>query len=336
MKIAVLYGGNSSERNVSLNSGLAVISALHKMGHDVLTVDPAFGGCIKEYEIKAVGELPPTEEELRGLPGSKNPHTIVEALNFISQKKVDVVFNALHGGIGENGALQAIMDVYGLRYTGSGSAASAIAMNKTLTKRIAETERVPSAAYVFLPRNTDQNQIDEIVRSKVSGKIVVKPNDDGSSVGLSIVDPGESLQQAFLKAASIGDVLFESFIDGRELTVAVLGDQTLPVVEIKPEGGVYDYKHKYTKGLTQYFCPAEIDLVVSKKAQEFAIKAFRSVGCKGYARVDFRMNQSGELFCLEINTLPGMTATSLVPKAAKAGGMEFEELVEKIIRLALP
>ncbi|HMV26642.1 MAG TPA: ATP-grasp domain-containing protein, partial [bacterium] len=195
---------------------------------------------------------------------------------------------------------------------------------------------VPSAAYVFLPRNTDQNQIDEIVRSKVSGKIVVKPNDDGSSVGLSIVDPGESLQQAFLKAASIGDVLFESFIDGRELTVAVLGDQTLPVVEIKPEGGVYDYKHKYTKGLTQYFCPAEIDLVVSKKAQEFAIKAFRSVGCKGYARVDFRMNQSGELFCLEINTLPGMTATSLVPKAAKAGGMEFEELVEKIIRLALP
>ena len=206
MKIAVLYGGNSSERNVSLSSGLAVISALRQLGHEVLTVDPAFGGCVTEYQLRAVGELPPTEEELCNLPGSKNPHVMVEALNFISEKKADVVFNALHGGIGENGALQAMMDVYGLKYTGSGSAASAIAMNKTLTKRIAEIDGVPSAPYVFMPRNADSSHIDEFVRSKISGKIVAKPNDDGSSVGLSIVNPGEPLDEAFQKAANIGDV----------------------------------------------------------------------------------------------------------------------------------
>ncbi|CUS92472.1 D-alanine--D-alanine ligase [Candidatus Kryptonium thompsonii] len=238
---------------------------------------------------------------------------------------------------GEDGTVQALLELRGKRYTGSGVLASAIGIDKNMSKIVFKHHGVQTPDWFIIKRNrVDPKEIQRKIESTFSYPCVVKPNDQGSTVGLSIVHCPEEIEPAIELAFKYSDiVLVEDFIEGRELTVGILGNMPLPVIEIIPKGGIYDYYHKYTKGVTEYIVPAKIPDSWTEKLQEQALTAFESIGCKGFARVDFRVTDKGEIFCLEINTIPGMTGTSLVPKAAKAAGIEFHELVDRIVKLAL-
>ncbi len=337
-KIAVLMGGNSAERNVSLASGAGIIAGLMKAGHEAIGIDTALGaGQISAHvqaESAGIKSDPPAITDLEAIPSE----TAVQTISSPDLKEVDLVFIALHGGMGENGTIQALLDLMGIPYTGSGVLASAAAMDKQIAKKIFISSGIPTADYFVMRADEINNDRDLIskIESSIGFPVVVKPNDQGSSVGLDIARDAASLYQIARIAAQYSDkVLFEKYIDGRELTVGVLDDQTLPVVEIKPHEGFYDYKHKYLVGQTDYVAPAPISMEEEKAVRDLALKAFQALGCRGYGRVDFRMSPDGELFCLEVNTLPGMTATSLVPKAAKAAGIEFPELLTRIAESAL-
>jgi D-alanine-D-alanine ligase len=258
----------------------------------------------------------------------------LKIMNEMILEAPDYIFNALHGGIGEDGHLQALMDLFKIKYNGSDAFASALAMNKALAKRQFETAGIRTPAYYLFPAQTHCDEAAKIIKSKLLYPIVIKPNEEGSTVGLSIVNKPEELETAWNNALPFGPILVEQYIEGRELTVAVLGDRALPVIEIIPEGGFYDYIRKYQKGKTEYVCPADLLKSAGEKVQLFALKAFEVLGCSGYARVDFRMGLDNQFYCLEVNTLPGMTETSLVPKAAKAVGIEFNELIKTIIELS--
>lgn len=315
LNILVLVGGDSAEREVSLSSGAEVARALEMLGHEVKTLDTGRG-------VETLGVF--TGEQL---PGNA----------LASFRQADCVFNALHGGVGENGTLQAMLDLAGVRYTGSGMFASAVAMDKYRSRIIFEAVGVPVPPLRFFGTIADARKfLDSREASELHFPVVVKPNTQGSTIGLSIVARQEDLERAFNLAAEHDSyVLVEDYIAGRELTVAILGKEALPVVEIIPKSGFYDYRAKYTSGESSYVCPAEIDDSVRTAAMDYAMNAFTTLGCDGYARVDFRLNEKNELFCLELNTLPGMTTTSLVPKAAKAVGMSFEQLLQRIVDLAL-
>jgi D-alanine-D-alanine ligase len=253
-------------------------------------------------------------------------------------KRVDLVFIALHGGAGENGTIQALLDMVGIPYTGSGVLSSAVAMDKLITKKIFIASGIPTPDYLikYSSEICDETILKEEIGKRIGFPVVVKPNDQGSSVGLDISYNANTLFSLAKKAAEYSDrVLFEKYIPGRELTVGILGSQTLPIIEIKARDGFYDYKHKYFPGKTDYLVPAPIGPEIEKRVRELSMHAFRALNCDGYARVDFRLSPEDELFCLEVNTLPGMTATSLVPKAAKAAGIEFPELLNRIVESAL-
>ena len=338
LKIAVLMGGNSAERDVSLASGAGIIAGLQKLGHETFAIDTALGAgqltAHRQAQNAGIKEEPPSVDVLSNISNE----TAIQTVSSPDLKQVDLVFIALHGGMGENGTIQALLDLTGIAYTGSGVLASAIAMDKDITKRIFIASGIPTADYIlkFSKDIVDENALINEINASVGFPVVVKPNDQGSSVGLDIADSPNELFKIAKKAALYSDkVLFEKYIDGRELTVAILGDRALPVVEIRPKGGFYDYHHKYTTGMTEYIFPAPISPDEDKRLREMGLMAFNALNCDGYARVDFRMNPAGELFCLEVNTLPGMTQTSLVPKAAKAAGIEFPELIDKISELAL-
>lgn len=330
MKIAVLGGGVSSERNVSLVSSAAMARAARTNGHEVCLIDAADGRELDFDTVSPVGETPP-EIASHGRTGA----VVLDILQRLADRHTDVVINGLHGGAGENGVIQSACDLFDLPCTGSGVMASAIAMNKAVSKELFIQAGVPTAPYVYLNREREFHTVREIVGQTFHYPVVVKPNEEGSTVGLSIVKEERELQTAWQKATSYGDVIVETYIPGRELTVAVLRGRALPAIEIRPEGGFYDYLHKYTKGKTEYICPAELPDAMTTEIQAHAVKAFEVLRCSGYARIDFRGHTDGRLFCLEVNTLPGMTETSLVPKAAKAVGMDFEQLVAAIIAAAL-
>ncbi len=336
MKIAVIMGGVSSEREVSLTSGMAILKAVQSLGHDGIGMDTAMG---KDNLITpgstGIHAQPPSLEQLRQLPAAQQGHILLDAVRFLSEQKTDLVFNGLHGGLGENGAIQSLLEIAGLKYTGSGPLASALAMNKMMAKRQFESVGVLTPAYLFFKKSTDYSAFKKKTESKFKLPVVVKPNEEGSTVGLTIVREWKELEDAWIKASALGDVLVEMFIDGREITVAVLGEEALPVIEIIPEGGFYDYEHKYQKGRTSYVCPADILKSMADKVKKFAVMAYQSLGCSGYARVDFRLGLDDRFYCLEVNTLPGMTETSLVPKAALANGMDFNSLISRIITLSL-
>lgn len=333
MKTIVLFGGFSSEREVSLVSGIAVGKALVSLGHEVILIDPAEGRkSFPDATPPSIHEQPPTAQELNGLPVTLDRQAFWAIMNEILTEKPDYVFNALHGGIGEDGHLQALFDMFRIPYNGSGALASAIAMNKALSKKLFETAGIRTPAWRVFPALTPFAEAEPVIKSSLRYPLVIKPNEEGSTVGLTIVQEPSRLEAAWTKALPFGAILAEQFIDGREITVAVLGDRALPVIEIIPEGGVYDYEHKYQKGKTQYVCPAELLKSAAEKVQLFALKAFDALGCSGYARVDFRMGLDNQFYCLEVNTLPGMTETSLVPKAAQAEGIGFNELINSIIR----
>ncbi len=341
MNIIVLTGGNSAERNVSLASGKAITNGLRDTGHNVKVVDPVFGAEQPDEEKifggrESIGGEFPTVKELNTYSSKK----VLECILSPHFDNVDIVFLGLHGKFGEDGKIQSLLEMREVKYTGSGVTSSAMAMDKDITKIMFGNCGIPTAPWFMLNKsNSDLTKVDESIKLKVGYPAVIKPNDEGSTVGLSIVQPDVEdvqLPDALNSAFSYSDkVMVEQFIEGRELTVGILGDEALPVVEIKPKDGFYDYVHKYTKGFTDYFCPADIPEKLTKDLQEKSLAAHRALNCRVYSRVDFRLNSKGESFCLEVNTLPGMTEFSLVPKAASAVGISFPQLLNRIIELSL-
>lgn len=338
LKILVLMGGTSAERDVSLVSGEAIVRALKEAGHQVLALDTARDQNLLsdngKYLPGGVKKRPPDVTELE----MKGKQLALEAIHSFDFSEVDVVFLALHGGQGEDGTIQALLDLTGKPYTGSGVLASALAMNKAMSKKIFEREGILTPEWFLIEDSelSDIISIQERIEKSFGFPCVVKPNDQGSTVGLTVVKERQDLGKAFDCAKEFSSrILIERYIPGRELTVGILGDTPLPVVEIIPEHGIYDYECKYTYGKSSYVCPAEIPEEKTKEIQSIGLLAFKALGCEGYARADFRYGEDGRFYCLEVNTLPGMTAISLVPKAAKALGIDFPELVDRIAGLAL-
>ncbi len=334
MNLTVLFGGTSAEREISLLSGYAMARAYEALGHNVTLLDPATGRTmgIKEYTIAPPHAVAPTPEEL----GTLNQGSIfVDSLLSDAVRNADVVVIGLHGVPGEDGTVQAVLELLGKKFTGSGSRSSALSIDKAYTKILIAAAGVPTPAWSFIPNSapeTIQATMTDAI-AKMKGGIVVKPNDQGSTVGLTISTQADFDFEAGIRLAwkySSG-ALIEEFIEGRELTVTVLNGEPLPIVEIVADGGFYDYHHKYTKGMTQYFAPAELPDDLTKKIQQSALSVYNCCDARGYARIDYRLKPDGSFYCLEINTLPGMTETSLVPKAAKAAGMSFEELCKRIL-----
>ena len=340
-------GGTSAERDVSLASGVRVVEALRSRGHEVLSVDTAHGilSAADEQALlggKVVKTIPPDVQALVRL-NAQLPSTLR------SLPKTDVVFLALHGGQGEDGTLQALLDLTGVPYTGSGHLASALAMDKDLSKHLFRAAGVPTPNWRMAPvigdwglgtgdsanRRPRSEFVAEVER-EIGLPLIVKPSKQGSTVGLSIVREAGQLWDAIDEAAKFDDeVMVEQFIAGRELTVGILGDEALPVGEIIPVHEIYDYECKYTAGMAREIFPADLTAEETRTVQDLARRAFRALKLRGYARIDFRMSADGVFHCLEANTLPGMTALSLIPQAAAAAGISFPELCERIVELAL-
>jgi len=286
LRIGVLMGGTSAEREVSLRSGAAVTGALKALGLRVVEIDA--GGDICEV---------------------------------LGSEKVDLAFIALHGGYGENGAMQGLLEVQGVPYTGSGIMASAIAMDKLVSKALFRDAglSVPESIVV-------EEAVDDI---PLTLPVVVKPSREGSSIGVAIVNEKNELRPAIEAALAFeGPALVERFISGREIQIGVLGSRVLGGVEVRPKGGFYSYEAKYTSGMTEYILPPELDDELYERAMEAGLKAHNSIGASGATRVDLLIDDSGTVYVLEVNTIPGMTETSLLPKIASLAGMDFPALVE--------
>jgi D-alanine-D-alanine ligase len=337
--ILFLVGGDSLERDVSFVSGRSMYDALIERGHTVIVGDPGRP------------EIPPSENAddiFAGVRISEAPPQI-DADVFSSRKafmeymcrfrdmKFDIVFNALHGGVGENGTLQACLDYLGIPYTGCGAVASALAMNKNLSKILAAAAGIPVIEGLYFDTKILQDAATmDRIENEVGFPMVVKPNQQGSSVGVSIVREASELPQALSAAAFLDrEIIVERYIDGSEITAAILGNEVLPLIEIRPKQGFYDYRNKYTSGASEYLVPAPIDPQTAEAIQSAAMRIYKTLGCSVYARVDFRLAKAGEHYYLEVNTLPGMTSNSLVPKAARAAGIDFEELLDRIIKLSI-
>jgi D-alanine-D-alanine ligase len=330
VKVTLLMGGRSAERDISLRTGAGIAQALERLGHQAIAIDAADGRRLGPAELQAAltagGAAPVTEDRSRA-EVSARAVSEADAVN-----EAEVVFLALHGGAGENGTVQALLELAGKPYTGSNVLASALAMNKAMSKRVFEREGIATPPWMLV---SSRSAGDVDTTSLGGWPLVVKPNEQGSSVALSFVSRPEDLGAALDQAFEYGEeVLIERFIPGRELTVAVLGDEPLPVIEIRPKGGHYDYESKYTAGRSDYFCPADLPAPMAERVQALGVQAARALGCAGVCRVDFRLDPSNEPYCLEVNTIPGMTPTSLVPMAAKARGLSYDQLVQRMLDLA--
>lgn len=298
-KIGVLMGGLSSEREVSLASGAAVLKALQDRGHNAVSID--------------MGR---------------------DAATQIQKSGIDLAFIALHGKYGEDGAVQGLLEIMGIPYTGSGILASAMGMNKTIAKQVFQSKGLLVGPYEVLYEGT-QDRVAAALDA-IRFPVVIKPHAEGSSVGVSLVFKREEVAAALELAFKYGnEVLIEKFIKGKEVQVGILGDRALGAIEIVPKRAFYDYEAKYEKGMSDHFFPARIPDAVYKKTLAAGLAAHQAIGCKGYSRVDFIIDDSGAPYILEVNTLPGMTATSLLPEIAKGVGISFPDLVEEIVRLAL-
>lgn len=327
MKVAVLMGGRSGEREVSFSTGRGIAQALRNLGHTVTSIDAADGITLPAGDESADAR---TLKTVRVMP----PDTMLSAIQVPAVRDADVVFIALHGRYGEDGTIQAALELAGKTYTGSGVLASALAMDKAMSKRVFEREALPTPHWMLIEAGVPGSALDT---SLLGGyPLVVKPNQEGSTIGLTIVRHPSELQPAIQRAAEYDtQVLVEQYIEGRELTVAVIGEVAYPVVEIEPKSGFYDYAAKYTKGMSVYTCPAQLDKELARHLRELAVEAAQVIGCRGVVRVDFRLSEDDEPYILEVNTLPGMTPTSLVPMAAAAKGMSYDQLVARTLDLAL-
>jgi len=294
MKVAVLFGGPSFERDVSLKTGEAVIEACK----------------INNYDVKAIII---NENYKKFLP---------------ILKQVDIVFNALHGTLGEDGTIQEWLEKNNIKFTGSGSISSALCMNKIESKKILKRNKFLTPEWVEFKEG--------LAITDISLPCIVKPSEQGSTFGLSYVEKAKDLKPAITNSQKFDNTtLIEKYIPGKEITVGIINEIPMPIVEILPKNKIYDYKCKYTAGMSDYNCPADIDESISKKIMSDSVKIFKLLGCSGYSRIDFIIDKNENHYFLEINTLPGMTSTSLLPIAAKAQGLPFSDLVKKIIHLGL-
>jgi D-alanine-D-alanine ligase len=330
MKIAVLFGGTSDERDVSIASGSQVVKALREAGHEVVPVDTAKGvlqGADEERLLGAgVAPLPPARDQLDLLRNGD----LTALIRAPELARVDVLFLALHGGTGEDGTLQALLEVAGIPYTGSGPLGSAVAMDKDVSKRLFRYAGIPTADWLMAPAPAAE------VRERIGYPCVVKPSKQGSTVGLTVVKRPEQLEAAIAEAFGFDDeVMIERFVPGRELTVPILGDEALPPGEIFPQGEIFDYASKYQPGGAREVFPAELPPAQAAELQELGLRAHRALKLRGYSRVDFRLDAEGRFWCLEANTAPGMTATSLFPQGAAAAGIAFPQVCSRICELAL-
>jgi len=343
----VLMGGTSSERDVSMATGLRVAGALRERGHTVVAADTTRGALTTTEEAAmlsggVVRTLPPDRTALAQL--SRNPlGAVVRDLQ--PSGGTEVVFLALHGGQGEDGTIQALLDLTGVPYTGSGHLASALAMDKDLSKHLFRAAGImtPDWELVRAGRSTGGSEAPwrmpafaDMVQGRFGFPVIVKPSKEGSTVGLTLVKRREELAPAIAHAMEYDDeVMVEQFIPGRELTVAVLGELVLPVGEIIPKKELYDYECKYTPGMAREVFPADLTDRETAAVQDAALRAYKALKLSGCARIDFRMTVKGEFHCLEANTLPGMTSLSLVPQAAAAAGISFPDLCDRIVELAV-
>ena len=339
MYIAVICGGLSAERDVSISSGTGTARALRARGHKVALVDLLLGNPSAMSDPRSaftsdagdsVYSVRETEPDLDKIRAQRGGEGLIGPGVIEICRAADIAFLALHGAEGENGKLQACLDLYGVPYTGSGYLGSALAMDKELSKILFRSSGIPTPPGVTLRRG-------EAVPESIGFPCVVKPCSGGSSVGTSIVTEPEKLPAALAEAFSCDEaVLVEKYIRARELTVGVMDGRAMAVIEIIPKTGFYDYKNKYQAGLTEEICPAPISPEDTARVQRLAERVYEALHLEAYGRVDFLMDKTdGELYCLEANTLPGMTPTSLIPQMAAAEGMDYGELCEKIIEVSL-
>jgi D-alanine-D-alanine ligase len=330
LKVAVLFGGTSLERDVSLASGAQVVQGLRARGHDVVAVDTATGVLDSAAEQRLLGgqvpQVLPGEQEL-DLLRTGDATALTKAPELAG---VDVFFLALHGGAGEGGTLQALLDLTGLPYTGSGMLGSALAMDKDIAKRLMTLAGVPTPKWLMAPVLLSD------VEEFIGFPCIVKPSKQGSTVGLTVVRQGGELEAAVEFAARYDDeVMIEAFIAGREVTVPILGMDALPVGEIISKNEIFDYEAKYQPGGAEEIFPADLTGPEVVTVQSLALRVHGALKLRGFSRVDFRQDADGVFWCLEANTLPGMTAASLFPKGAAAAGITFPEVCEKLCRLAI-
>ena len=343
MNIAVLAGGLSTERDVSLTTGTLVCNALRRLGHNAILVDLFLGveeipsnildafAVSGQLELLKVGAQAPDIERIRAMRG-ESVYGVIGKNVLELCRAADIVFMALHGAIGENGKLQAVFDVMEIKYTGSGYLGSALAMHKGTAKQLFLHNGIKTpVGKVYTKAEKD------IIAKEFPLPCIVKPCSGGSSIGITRAATPEELQKAIDEAFRYEEeILVEEFIKGREITCGVLGKTALPPAEIVPKGAFYDYTHKYQDGWITEICPAHIPDEMTKKIQAIALKVFHILHLDVYARMDFIYDEkAGEFFCLEANTLPGMTPTSHMPQEAKAVGISYEKLCEEIIRLSL-
>lgn len=342
MNIVVLMGGLSPERDVSLTSGSLIANALIRGGHRVCLLDVYLGTKLTEkgfdecfvttpYPAHSVTTEVPDLEALKRESGNGDAKVGANVIPLC--KYADVVFMALHGDMGENGQLQATLDSFGIRYTGSGYVGSLLAMDKDLSKKMLVGAGVPTPPWFLVDL---QGEIPAEIPDAVGYPCVVKPCSGGSSVGVSMVENASELGAALKAAAGYERyVLVEKRIFGRELTVGILAGEVLPAIEIIPKQGFYDYTNKYQGGMTEEICPAKIDEQTRLQAEALTLRAFDALRLGGYSRFDWMLDADGGLWCLEANTLPGMTPTSLLPQMAAARGMDYDALCQRIVELAL-
>lgn len=346
MKIVVLAGGLSTERNVSLSTGSMVSEALRRKGHQVLLLDVFMGYGKAGDDLDTIF----ASAQENSLQKSDVPQEVPDLAKIKAMREdqsdcffgpnviplcqmADIVFLALHGENGEDGRIQAAFDLFGIRYTGSNYLSSAIAMNKRLSKRFFAESGVPTAKGISM-KKTERRE--EFAATGLSLPCIVKPCCGGSSVGISVVRTEDAYQAALDEAFRLEDeVLIEEYIIGREFSVAVIESKPLPVIEIAPLEGFYDYTNKYKAGSTVETCPADLPAAIAAQIQAYAVTVTKALGLDTYARVDFMLDSQNRIFCLEANTLPGMTPTSLLPQEARAVGTSFEDLCEHLIQISI-
>ncbi|HWR43271.1 D-alanine--D-alanine ligase [Sporomusa sp.] len=303
-KIAVVMGGPSAEREVSLNTGRAILAALQEKGYNAVGIDLI-------------------------------PRHFVDQLK---SEQIDIVFNAIHGLYGEDGLMQGTLEMLGIPYTGSGVLASAVAMDKAVTKRLFMAAGIPTPRSRLYNKQDAGGNLASEIQMEFGVPVVIKAAAQGSSIGVIIVEETANIELAVTEAFKFSDhIVVEEFIRGKELTVSILGTdqpEALPIIEIVPQSGRYDYKSKYTKGATEYIVPADLEAEVTSRVQQVALEAYKLLNCRGIGRVDVMLDNDNNPFVLEVNTIPGMTATSLVPKAAAAVGIHFADLCERILLMA--
>ena len=346
MKIVVLAGGLSTERDVSLASGAGICKTLREKGHDAFLLDVYLGFPYDADKLEEVFTLPDaglqiaegiktTEPDLAAIKASREDQSdCFVGPNVIDICRLaDIVFMALHGDVGENGKLQATFDILGIKYTGPNYLGSALAMDKGITKQIFKMSGVPTPLGTALKKSQKDMPLSDL---GLSLPVVVKPCSGGSSIGVYIVDNEEDYREAIEKSFTYEDeVVIEPYIKGREFACGIIDGKALPVIEIIPKTGFFDYANKYQAGATEEICPAQIPDEVAERIQKATELAFKSLKLDVYSRADFLWDDKNEIYCLEVNTLPGMTSASLLPQEAKAAGIEYGDLCELIIQKSL-